>query len=142
MARKFRPQGTGDLDGDGRMDTVLLSEDKTRIDVWRGRRAGADGPDELDTVLRRLLFEEADKNWDIERLLGFFDALAGRRAAAITGGGEATARITLLDPKRNELQDFALGDLDGDGRAEIVVHYLPVGAGPALFEIWRAPRVR
>lgn len=142
VARKFRPQRTGDLDGDGRMDTVLLSEDKTRIDVWRGHRAGADGPDELDTVLRRLLFEEADKNWDIERLLGFFDALAGRRAAAITGGGEATAQITLLDPKRNQLQDFALGDLDGDGRAEIVVHYLPVGAGTDLFEIWRAPRVR
>jgi hypothetical protein len=123
--RNFRPESTGDFNGDGHPDLALLSEDGARLDVWSGQDAGR-GPgsvEDFDRLLRRVLFEDPDSAWNIDRLLSLLGGLAAERVAHLTGGRPATATLDLRKGAPFTFSGLASGDLDGDGRSEIVVAY-------------------
>lgn len=139
VGRKFRHQRSGDLDGDGADETLLLSADRTRLDVWRGKRSAAKANSvELESEMRRLLFSDKNRKWDLDRLLSFFGGLAERRTANLTGGRDPDATYALRDADRFEFKEYALLDLPGKAGKAIVIRYLPVmsGARP-IFDVVR-----
>lgn len=124
VGKKFRSPAEGDFDGDGASDVALLSEDGTRIDVWRGNAATAvKGGESDDAVLKQVLFQDENKDWDIERLVGWLSTFGERRVALVTGGREPDVKWNLRDAKEWNLVSIAPADIDGDGRIEIVLRY-------------------
>jgi hypothetical protein len=134
--KKFRRGSEGDLDGDGAAEMILESEDRARLEVWRGTGKGTEKAEELDALMRRILFEEGDRVWNLDRILEFFESLAEQRARSLTGGRPPDATLPLREDL--EYAGFELCDLDGDGRREILVRY-----SPSTFDIvGLAPRAK
>ncbi len=141
VGKKFRSPAEGDFDGDGKGDVALLSEDGMFIDVWRGMESvAAQKQDADDAVLRQVLFQDENKDWDIDRLVGWLSTFGERRVALITGGKEPDVRWRLRDAKEWSLSSIAPADVYGDGKSEIVLRYDSVdGGGATQFDVvgWR-----
>ncbi|MHC4547324.1 MAG: FG-GAP repeat domain-containing protein [Planctomycetota bacterium] len=136
VGRKFRPVHEADLDGDGATETIMASEDRTRLDLWRGDPRGPGKRyTDYEAVIRRVLFEEEEKSWDIDRILRFVAGLAEQRAARLTGGRDPDLSYPLRDAARYRYRGLALGDLNGDQRAEIVVRYTRLTRTGTVFDI-------
>ncbi len=135
VGRKFRLTHEADLDGDGAKEMIMAAEDRTRIDVWRGDKTPPAEWPNYDKVIRRVLFEEEDTRWDIDRILQFLSGLAEQRARRLTGGRPPDSSFPLRDAAAYEYVDLVVGDFDGDGRAEIVVHYEPRRRPGTLFDV-------
>ncbi|MEM8884666.1 MAG: VCBS repeat-containing protein [Planctomycetota bacterium] len=136
--RKFRLRRFDDFNGDGLDDTLLLSEDGQRIDYWKGNRKieAVEQVIDFGQTVRRILFEDENKSWDLERILQFVSGTANELTETLTDGRVPDATLTFRDPAKFRRVDFATGDLDGDGRAEIVVRYAPVDRPEdAIFDI-------
>lgn len=124
VGRKFRAPIETDVDGDGARDVALLTEDAEALELWRGDASTAAAEqDTTDDVLRRVLFEDEDKSWDLDRLAAWLTSFGERRVALVTGGREPAARFALRDPAEWRLASVEAGELDGDGRGEIVLCY-------------------
>lgn len=141
VGKKFREPCEGDFDGDGAEDLALVSEDGTRLDVWRGERnLEAQMLESSESVLRRLLFEDEDSTWDLERILGWISSFGDRKVSILTGGREPSVRFALRDARAWRLRVLEAADVDGDGRVEIVLQYdaLPLD-GNSTFDVlgWR-----
>lgn len=138
--KKLRASDEGDVDGDGRADAVVVSEDGARLDLWLGDAAGSReaGESAADTV-RRVLFEDKETMWDLDRLVAWLSGWAERRVQALTGGRPAVAGLALRDPTKWRLTDLELVDLDGDPRAEVVLRYEAIGSTQCAFDLvgWR-----
>lgn len=139
--KKFRLPCEGDFDGDGVADLALVSEDGLRVDVWRGDSdLEKKALEPIETVLRQLLFEDKDSTWDLDRLLSWLTSMADRRIAILTGGREPSARFGLREKGAWRLDSLAAADVDGDGRAEIVLRYDALAPGrSSTFDVlgWR-----
>jgi hypothetical protein len=141
VGKKFRQPCEGDFDGDGVQDLALVSEDAQRLEVWRGqsdleKKALEPG----ETVLRKILFEDENSTWDLERLLSWMSNFGDRRVSILTGGREPAARFVLRDKNAWRLEELAAADLDGDGRVDLVLRYSAVGASrTSSFDVlsWR-----
>ncbi|MHC5065023.1 MAG: FG-GAP repeat domain-containing protein [Planctomycetota bacterium] len=123
VGEKFRLVVTADLNGDNKDDVLMQSEDKTSLQYWL-LDTDRSGPQSGDEYLRNLLFENEDRVWDIDRILGLLQSLAEDRAAQLTLKREAAGQIELRDPDFFRLEKILAGDLDGDGREEIIAQYL------------------
>jgi hypothetical protein len=138
--KKFRVRRGANLNGDKFEDTLLLGEHKKRIEFWAGS-AEIDAAAQIvdfEKTIRSVLFEDENKTWDLDRILKFVSGLADRRTASLTGGRAADATLTLRDPAMFEFMDFSAGDLDGDGKDELVVQYAPSGrTHQPIFDIIR-----
>jgi len=125
VGRKFRTGVRGDFDGDGTADQLLVSENRARIDFWKGQSdvdAGFD-EDDLEAALRQLFFEEENRLWDLDRILEFIAGFAEERATRMTGGRPPDGGFALRPVAGATLRGVDAGDLDGDGRDEAVVTY-------------------
>lgn len=138
--KKLRASDESDVDGDGRTDAVVVSEDGARLDLWLGDAAGARaaGESAADTV-RRVLFEDKETTWDLDRLVAWLSGWAERRVQALTGGRPAAAGLALRDPAKWRLSDLEAVDLDGDARAEVILRYDAIGSTQSVFDLvsWR-----
>ena len=124
-SNRFRDAESADLDGDGRDELLLLNEDRDRLEVYGGR-GGSDlvlGPDELEALLREQLFETEGDVWDTDRLLAVVGDVAVQQVRAQTEGATPSATIQLDLRGGRSLDQILLPDVDGDGRAELVVSY-------------------
>ncbi|MBI5361804.1 MAG: VCBS repeat-containing protein [Planctomycetes bacterium] len=121
--KKFRAPALADLDGDGRQDVALLTEDKTAIEAWRGGAGAVGVGREDEALLKELLFDDREKTWDLERVLAFLGDYAAQRVARVTGGRAAEARFALRDPAKARLLETRACDVDGDGRGELLLEY-------------------
>jgi len=131
VGKKFRQPCEGDFDGDGVLDLALVSEDRLRLEVWFGQRdLEAKALESNEIVLRRILFEDEDSAWDLERLLEWISSFGDRKVSILTGGREPAARFALRDKSGWRLEELAAGDVDGDGKVEIVLRYSSAPAGP------------
>ncbi|MBL8862801.1 MAG: VCBS repeat-containing protein [Planctomycetes bacterium] len=122
--RKFARSAEGDVDGDGRADALIVSEDGTRIDLWLGHadaaRAARQTPAE---IVRQALFGEAEASWDLDRLVTWFAGVGERRLLTLTGGRPPAGSLALRAPDAWRLVDLTVADLRGDGRALAVLRY-------------------
>jgi hypothetical protein len=137
VGRKFRVQSAGDLDGDGAEETLLLNEARTRIDVWKGVKRNSVSDVGLQREFRKVLFEDKNRTWDLDRVLSFFSGVAERRTAGITGGRAPDAQLELRNGEDWDYLDHGLADLDGKQGMEIVIRYLPAGKTEPVFDIVR-----
>jgi len=142
VGRKFRLTHEADLDSDGAAETIMASEDRTRIDVWHGAKTPAAEEPDYDKVIRRVLFEEEDTRWDIDRILRFLGGLAEQRSRRLTGGRPPDTSLDVRDPDAYQYRTLVVGDFDGDGRAEIVVHYERKTSPGTVFDVIGADRPR
>lgn len=138
--KKMRVSAEGDVDGDGRGDALLVSEDATRIDVWLGDaetvRATRESPEE---ILRHALFDEEESTWDLDRLVGWFAGVAERRVQALTGNRPASGTLTLRPVAEWRLTGLETADVDGDGRMEAILRYDTPDGMRSAFDVvrWR-----
>jgi hypothetical protein len=141
VGKKFRQPCEGDFDGDEVQDLALVSEDGLRLEVWRGQRdLEKQALESSETVLRRILFEDDNSTWDLERLLQWISTWGDRKVSVLTGGREPAARFVLRDKAAWRLEELAAADVDGDGHAEIVLRYEAVTPGrTSAFDVlsWR-----
>lgn len=135
---KLRASAEGDLDGDGKTDAALVSEDGARIDAWLGDAAGANAIRQTPAeIVRGALFGEPDATWDIDRLVGWFAGVAEQRIRALTGGRPANASLALRPTSEWRLTELDAADLDGDGRAELVLRYDAPDGAKSVIDVLR-----
>jgi hypothetical protein len=133
---RFRTVVGGDLDGDGVGDLGLISADETRLDIWLGPEGGGATRVDADRALREVLFETSDRVWDLDRILLWLGNLADRQVALQTGGRSPSVTVELRGEPRLRLATLETADLDGDGRAEVLVGYRPPdGVGASVVDV-------
>jgi len=117
---------TADLDGDGRLDVVVANEEARQLWVFLGNGDGSVQPGvftEVNGMIPALAI--ADLDWD-----GTLDlAIAQNGAVAIlpgTGtGGFGTPEVISLGDHLNRPVSIAAGDVNGDGRIDLVTANSP-----------------
>jgi len=123
VEKQFRASARGDVDGDGREDVLLVTQDKRGIEAWLSR--GGDGAADRsgERKLRELLFDDKNAVWDIDRMVDALGDLVQRRAALLTGGRAADRAVTLRDPDAVELVSMECAQLGLAAGEELVVAY-------------------
>jgi hypothetical protein len=135
----------GDIDGDGRADVVVTPDrgGGPRVRVFRGSDfsvladfLGIDDPNFRGGARAAVGDVDGDGKADVVVSAGFLGGprIAGYRGSALAGGGvqKLFADFFAFEDTLRNGAFVALGDITGDGRAELVF-----GAGPG-----GAPRVR
>lgn len=124
VQRKYRSSVAGDFDGDGREDVALLSEDALRLELWRATAEENAGTEDSDAEwMRRLLFEQEDPIFDLERVLDLLGSFGERRTRQLTGARAPDASIGVGREGGLPLTAALPADVDGDGKAELVLGY-------------------
>lgn len=135
---KVRFSARGEFDGQAPRDMVRGSDDGAAFELWPGvgdestGAAGARG----EKALADVLFTMEDTLFDLDRLFLLLDGfLTGERVATLGG---ATPQATLPTRPRDKftLADLLAGDLDGDGRDEVLAVYRDPRGGRA-FDVLR-----
>jgi hypothetical protein len=129
IQRRIQHPTEGDFDGDGRSDIALVDESSTELRLWRARGGSAaterkprsDGVDEA--LLRRILFEDPDTVWTLDRLFEVFSSFTAARFSTLTSDRPPDSRRTLRPKATHTLGGLEASDLDGNGRAELVAYY-------------------
>ncbi len=143
VGRKFRHTVEADLDGDAKVDVLMQTEDHKALQFWLLPTAEGRGPDAGEQQIRGILFEDKDRLWTIPRLLSALQSFAEKHTVRLTRGRDATGTFELRNPDEYRLDFAASADLDGDGRQEIVLHYLSLSeTSPrrSTFDILRLPK--
>jgi hypothetical protein len=122
VEREIEPEARGDVDGDGSADLVICDREAARVRVWLAREGvGADAGLDGDRLLRRILFEDEDRTWDVDRLFAFLTSLARGARDERTAGRAPDLVLERERPEGTRLARLLAVDLDGDGRAEVVL---------------------
>ena len=121
---KVQPPLLADLNGDGARDVLIPNEDFTSMRAWLRRSAAPNGsePDPERTV-RELVFVEKDKVWTFDRFIAWIGAGSGSALGRIGEGRDPDAVFALRAKGAAKLVEKLACDLDGDGRAEVVLVY-------------------
>lgn len=125
---KVRLGVRGAFTGEGRADLALVRGDVTAVDLFAmDGQAPTLGAATGRKMLRRVLFDDPDPVFDLERLFGllsgFLDELSGR----LVGDRQPVATLPLRDPAAWRLVDLLVGELDGAPRDEMVAVYDEAG---------------
>ena len=128
VLRNASATAIGDLDADGRLDSVVTDTNTSEAYVLPGR---GDGTFDSRRPIQMLGFTDpmvlvlADVNDD-----GVLD-LVSTGAGLVLGAGDGTFVPSglSLTPRGGTLDSFAAGDLNGDGRADLVVGDNYLGSG-------------
>ncbi len=142
LGARFRRSVWGDFDGNGVRDVVLASEDGMQIELWISDATQDEKTRSLDgeALLAQLLFDDPQRVWDIDRIAGWLGGLAERRTAVLTGGKASNAQFPLRPRTEASLAGLEAADLDGDGRAELILTYTMLSSGATVFDILRFER--
>lgn len=115
----------GDWNGDGRMDVAVLDgpddAPESRIDLWSAAEGSVLGAQDDERLLRRLLFEEQDKTWDLDRAVEWLSSFGQGRLRDSTQGRAPGWSADLPDRGEWRVHVAQAADLDGDGRQELLL---------------------
>ena len=140
---KFRPAASGDFDGDGTLDVALVSEDAQLLEVWRTPPDAVVAEETDDQWVRRLIFEQDDPVFGLERVLEYLSAFGERRTRRLTGDRAPDASLPLGEGSGLDLTAAVPADVDGDGRQELITAYEADGRLVVeVIELRRTPRPR
>ena len=119
-ATKRRRFAAGDMDGDGRPDSVFLDDDRV-LRIFIGR---AGDPDPSRLRIGQALFNMKKTSWSLEELLDFVAAVSHDAARQAVSDRKPDIEVALEgpapDPERLELN---VVDLNGDGKGDVVVRW-------------------
>jgi hypothetical protein len=137
-ASRSRVSAEGDLDGDGAGDLAMVTEDGTALEIWLGVEKALPGRERMDAFFRRVLFEESDPEWTIERLLALFGDFLASRALELTKGRAPSLRYELRPTAELTTPELALLPLDAHPGAELVLSYRKIGSlGATVVDVLR-----
>ncbi len=141
VSKKFRHAVEADLDGNGTPDILMQTQDRQQLEFWIDAAGLQPNKGSTERQLRRYLFEDDNRVWDIERILGLMGDQAASRQARLTKGKTRTGTLALRDPTRFRIDFAAAADLDGDGRQEVVLRYREITApANSVFDVLGLPR--
>ncbi|MCB9877657.1 MAG: VCBS repeat-containing protein [Planctomycetes bacterium] len=108
----------------GTEDLVLVTADNKAIELFTGVAAqpGLDSP-EMKRELRRLLFEDENTVFDLDRLFALLSGLFDELSKRVLGDRQSVASLALRDPEQWKLIELLVGDLDGAPGDELVAVY-------------------
>jgi hypothetical protein len=135
-SEKFRHAVEADLDGNAKPDVLLQTEDHTKLEFWLDTAGITSRKGSTEQQIREFVFEDKNRIWDLDRILGLMRNTAASRQARLTKGGPPSGFFALRDPENFQL-DFAVAtDLDGDKRQEIVLRYRAVtNSSQSVFDV-------
>ncbi|MBN2490657.1 MAG: VCBS repeat-containing protein [Planctomycetes bacterium] len=115
----------GDLTGNGIYDVGIREDGRLDLYACRGAGAVAGGVEDREVVnriLRDLLFDAERRTWDIDRLLDYMGDL---RYSLNRDQIEGQRPLKSLKLRAGEVwrSDYEFVELNGDGKADIVVSY-------------------
>lgn len=124
---KARIAARGDLRGGPSADVALATADRAAVEIFADvGDAPAMTSSEGRAMLRRLLFEEENTVFDIDRVFGLISGFLDTVSARTIGGAEPVATIALRDPERWRLEALLTGELDGERGEELLAVYVSV----------------
>ncbi|MFY9342187.1 MAG: VCBS repeat-containing protein, partial [Planctomycetota bacterium] len=109
---KARPAVRGAFVSAAANDLAMVSSDGTALELFARTEAPTLASVEGRRQLRRLLFEDPDPVFDLERIFALISGLLAQRTATLTGDQQATAAIPLRDAKAWKLERLLVGALD------------------------------
>ena len=122
-----------DLDGDGKTDVIVLDRAAGKLRVWHGAKNPAPTSEvDPDALMRHVLFEDRQRTWDLDRLVDLVGRIAQGDVGRRTGGRPPDAETTLRSADGLRVLGVRRGDIDGDGRDELVVAYRSASGATTL----------
>lgn len=125
---KVRLGVRGAFRGEGRSDLALVRADGTSLDLFT--MDGAPPTLAAETgrrMLRRVLFEDPDPVFDLERLFGLVSGFLDEVSGGLVGDRAPDASLPLRDPAQWRLVELLVGELDGAPRDEMIAVYDQAG---------------
>lgn len=110
---KFLPGEGGDL--------VMVSEAGNQLEIWREGGEVGEFFNQQGAYIRRILFDDSDPVFDIDRLFTIVSSIFDARTASLTGDRPADASFQMQDLDPYELEALLARDMDGDGLDEVVI---------------------
>src|SRR5262249_29162894 len=99
-----------------------ITADRKAVELWLGR-PGETPENTKERWLRKLLFDDSDRVWDLERTFTALRSIAERQVALATGERPSDRTLPLRDPTTTRVLGLECADLDGDGAREVVIAY-------------------
>ncbi len=132
--RSFQQVLPGDFDGDGQQDLVLWELDESEtgsgFEVWFGNTPSEESEMVMkESEFKRLLFEDEERIWTLERILDWMASLASQRSSVLTGERPPDETMALRSLPFL-IEGLRAADVDGDGRQELVAIYRETGDVP------------
>jgi hypothetical protein len=133
----------GAFTGDQRHDLALVTNDDTAIELFPAETA----PPALSSasgrqLMRRLLFEDPETVFDIDRLFSLLSGLVDQLSGSLVGDRPPVKKLALRDPAQWRLVDLLAADFDGTPGDELVAVYVEAAGdneAPRTFDVLRWP---
>jgi hypothetical protein len=92
--------------------------------------------------MRRLLFEDPETVFDIDRLFSLLSGLVDQLSGSLVGDRPPVKKLALRDPAQWRLVDLLAADFDGSPGDELVAVYVEAAGdneAPRTFDVLRWP---
>ncbi len=124
ILEKARPVVRGAFTAEGARDLAMVDAAGATLEVFSQASAPPDlGSQSGRRMLRRLLFEDPDPVFDLDRIFSLLSGAMDRRMDRLQGEGKAQRSAPLRDPQKWRLVSLLAGELDGEPLDEVVAVY-------------------
>jgi hypothetical protein len=117
----------GDVNGDGHLDVVTANDFGGSVSVLLGQGDGSFGPQTeypVGPYMVSVALGDVDNNGDLDIVAAEYGPSGGDNVAVLLGHGDGTfAAPTEIPVLSSNPRSVTLGDLNGDGRLDLVVTY-------------------
>jgi hypothetical protein len=130
---KVRLGVRGPFTAAGRSDLAAVSADGKAVELFALSGAAPTLASRVGRrLLRKVLFDDPDPVFDIERMFGLLSGFLDDVSGSVVGDRAAIAQAPLRDTTSWRLLDLLAGDLRGDGQAQVVAVYNRVASADAI----------